>query len=599
MKRPQVEQRPASGIAVNQFRLLYQWPLVLDKQQDGIDWNSWVKTEIDALKAKMTAKNVSENKPALWQKVSPHDIPDRLTEPSGEGDYGEFVYFHDFTQKFLYETDEKKAAFSLYQRTDLTELHATVSWKTGNHPNEVTHTQIHHFCVDRLTLHVFDLGVAMLTLELSWGGQVTNGKFNQGPLFLDSAQRILDHLRRSYAPFWSGDTPQRVPSKVTLWSGPGVCQHFDPMGKESPNNKSATLARFRSSDAKTLPSRDPLVFGHWAEMIKPITLLAQGGPWRDPSDERIPFNSYILIADQGKPDEALLRIKPGDWHRIMDADQPGTDAYPYNPHFVEPMEKSAYYDRFFPDVASGSTATRHIFGGTHYSLVGAGLFVENLSLNHWRRHYAQLSLIARFEMTVLLAVSSRISGAVTAFHLSGNEKAFDDAIMDTQQYFLRFVHRFRFTGVTSQLQGAEMFEMWRKTLHLDELFADVKSELDIATAAVNARQQLIEAKAATRLAKIASVGVVGGLIVGALGSNVVVGVFDKETPLFALHKVSQLGQVALITGGVLVLAAAAALVIFSDAPKTQVGRDFKKHWWLWLAVAGVLFAACGWFLLPS
>ena len=144
--------------------------------------------------------------------------------------------------------------------------------------------------------------------------------------------------------------------------------------------------------------------------------------------------------------------------------------------------------------------------------------------HHWHRHYAQLSLIARLEMTALLAVSSRISMAVRALDSPGGESGFAKNIMDTQQYFLRFVHQFRFTGVTSQLQGAEMFALWRKTLHLDALFADVKSELDIATAAVIARQQIDEAKAATRLAegsnrlaKVASLGIVGGLIVGATG----------------------------------------------------------------------------------
>lgn len=575
-----VEKRLASAIEVREFRLLYQWPLVLEPDGENGYSIKQIKQRVDEQKALLTQAG-------LWEPIpKPIEFPAKAAPEDGGG-YGEFVYFHDFAQSFLYPTDDR-GAFCLFKREDILELRATFPFEAQDRNGAE-----HRFKVERLTLHMFKIGIAILTLELRWTSQT-----GDHPLDLAQAQRIIDYLRRSYTPFWFDDgTGGRVPTSVTLVSSAKTGDPFTPPERASVES---SLLKSKTPDAK--------VFGHWVEMINPLKLLADDGPWRDPSDERIPLNSFIGLdqLDSGGEEDwkaetraALLQIRDGDWHRIMDADEPDDDPYAYNPASVRPQEVAAYYDRFYPDPNSGSKSTRHLFGGVHYAMVGAGGFFNKTLLHHWRRHYAQLSLIARFEMTALLAVSSRISKAVKALDESNDEAAFDRRIMEIQHYFLRFVHQFRFTGVTSQLQGAEMYDKWRETLHLDALFVDVKTELDTATAAVIARQQLAEASAAkklaesandlagasNRLAMVASIGIAGGLIVGALGSNVIIGT-DKW---LGSRGWSEWGEVGLISGVVLFASALLAQFAFARPKSGWRSLKFWLHWPMWIAFVGVLF----------
>jgi len=548
-----VTKRLASDIPVGAFRLLYQWPLVFDPGAGGQAATDTFETEV----ARLTADT-------NWRPIpKPIEFPPKEGMRDGGG-YGEFVYFHDFAQKFLYPSEG--GAFSLLERRDIASLKAGFYKDTE-----------HEFSVERLTLHMFRLGIAVMTLELKWQCQSTGA-----PLMLAQAQRIIDHLRRSYTPFWDkNDVPGRVPLQVTLIKRNGVCTPYEPLPREAAE---ASVLGNANPDAK--------IFRHWAEMILPLKLLAEGGHWRDPSDERIPLNSFIALdpLKQGENGDwkadiraALLEIRDGDWHRIMDADEPDDDPYAYNPEFARQVEKAAYYDRFFPDPDSGSIATRHLFGGIHYAAVVAGDFAKTL-LPHWRRHYAQLSLIARLENATLLAVSSRISVADADLNRSKDHAAFDKQILEIQEYFLLFVHQFRFTGVTSQLQGAEMYQMWRKTLHLDALFADVRAELEVATAAVIARQQITEARATTRLTKVATLGVIGGLIVGAGGMNVLVG----DEHLMDLAGWSEWRQFLVVTGGVLLVSALALRFILPGSERGSSRERFNDNAPLVLVVLGVI-----------
>ena len=51
--------------------------------------------------------------------------------------------------------------------------------------------------------------------------------------------------------------------------------------------------------------------------------------------------------------------------------------------------------------------------------IGAGKFFRETLVKHWRHHYALLSLLARFEQSMLLMISSRIS--LTCFETGSKE----------------------------------------------------------------------------------------------------------------------------------------------------------------------------------
>lgn len=508
--------RPADQIALSAFRQVFQWPLILDPDREE------PRRTFTAILEQERQKVDRDDK---WKQDDPLTY---LTsdDPNDGGPYGEFIYFHDFTQRFLYP-QVNGGAFDLFRREDIKFLRAEIV--------ETTHV----FTVERLTLHLFRIGIAILTLELRWKESP-----NLEVLNLAEAQRIIDYLRRSYTPFFAGEMPKRVPGEVAL-IGPDdrnviVCRSPQTRSEVSERVESTEVSRTGPDGKLDKRRRDVPVFAHWSEMIAPLELVENGGDWRDPSDERIPCHSFISLAKDETVSEAdtLSLIHDADWIRIADAEEPGDfKKYPYNPDFLEETKTVTYYDRFFPhQEMSEKIATRHLFGGAHYAMVGTGSDFENIFQHHFRRHYTQLALIARFQQAALLGFSSRITRIVEERDRqirSGDVRAarnwFDARIQEIQDDFLSYTHRFHFTGVSSQIQAGQMFGRWRISLGLDRLHDDVKSELDSAAATVHAHRQTTAGANAERLSGFAAFGVTGGLIVGALGSNVLVGRLSEHS----------------------------------------------------------------------
>lgn len=403
----------------------------------------------------------------------------------------EFNYFHDTIQRFLYDPDS--GAFKLYRRTDIAEIEVDTGGRT------------HRLAVERLTLHVFDTQprVAVLTLETLHRGFEGDPQLNLGDV-----QTLVDHMRRSYVPFWENRAPARCPENVTLIRTDRDDQYYS-ISQSAAQTSDAAFTAIKEDRGNDAP-----LFEHWREIAG---LRLNGGEhpcqWRDPSDERIPVMSFIALSPRSSesPRATMLSIDDADWLRIADAEKAG-DGWPYNREFLRPTEEGAYYDRFFPDRHQDeNVATRHVFGGAHYSLVtvtnpkSTGFdFARDVAQWQFRRHYAQMSLIARLEMAMLLGFSR---GAAQAAHTLQGQKRDDDDFADTiiklHRDFLVFVNRFRFTGVSSQIQGQEMFDRWRGSLGVDRLFDDVRAELEATASYVRTEQEKRRADAADFLNRIA------------------------------------------------------------------------------------------------
>ena len=480
------ETIPAAELPVALFRQIYHWPLISKSDEKFEPGAPWRKVE-DPFTPLLSAENEAEVEIQRTWAVQ------------------EFNYFHDAIQRFLYAKDASSdSGFTLYQRADLTTMEVAVG------PVESRRT--HRFNIDRLSLHVFNVEpqVAMVTLELAWDCAV-DGK----PLMLADMQTLIDHTRRSYAPFWIGKIPARCPAAVTLTDAAGVSCRYDLEAENPPSKAFEAIARDRENDAP--------IFPHWRDITG---LKLNDGTesctceWRDPSDERIPTMSFIALEPETgrSARDTMRRIDRSDWLRITDAEEAGK-GWPYNQEFLKDTEKSAYYDRFYPDdYQDKDVATRHIFGGAHYALVtiNRGVFPEILQ-NQFRRHYAQMGLLARFEKVMLLGFSSAIAEAAGNLGREGNqaaERKFTDCIVDLHRQFLLFVNRFRFTGVSSQIQGIEMFDRWRDSLGLDTLYNDVKTELEATSAYLQTRAETRRADASEKLNLLAFVIALIALVTG-------------------------------------------------------------------------------------
>jgi hypothetical protein len=495
--------------------------------------------------------------------------------------YAEYTYFHDFVQHFLFDKvtspqkrrwpgDEEHKPIRLLRRTDVKCVSVTMD---GAYVNGVD--GVFRFEVKRLNLYVLRGGLAMLALELSnsdglvherpehYGPQPSNR-----PVMLHDVLLFNDRMRRAHAPFVRS---------------PDVDKHeqaFKPPGSMVPlavrlhgevkngANETAEVARQFSigDDVAQLPvtlrqtpgsAREVPPFQHWTWLIngdfstidddpasvgrngcrdkagwKIAPAQSSGWTWRHVADERLPILSAIRLPSE----EDYRAISEGDWARLAGVDPPGRDPFPYASPFVNERIKEQFYDRYhYPHGESSSLPTRYLFSPYSLTAVGCGpgasgkwpFFDEYIIENHMRRHYFQLMLLAQIEMAILMSLSSRITLAVSdlekerASYRTRNlaEERFTDRLMAIEQDLLQYVHRFRFTGVSSQIQPAEMFALLRRQMRLDIIFAEVRDELTTATGFLALRENRRQAKAQESLSLIAGLGVVFGIGFAVLSMN--------------------------------------------------------------------------------
>jgi len=177
--------------------------------------------------------------------------------------------------------------------------------------------------------------------------------------------------------------------------------------------------------------------------------------------------------------------------------------------------------------------------GYSFVAVGASWFFDNIVSMHMRRHYFQMALLAHLELASLLGFSGQISRAVAQHEKDNNDRDFENRMAAIEEEFLQFVHRFRFTGVSNQLQAQELFDLWRKHLRSDSLFIDVREELATANAYLQARADRRSSAAVEKLTVISAIGVLMTVIIGFLSSNFLLttdiykGILDAKVSLYA------------------------------------------------------------------
>lgn len=211
--------------------------------------------------------------------------------------------------------------------------------------------------------------------------------------------------------------------------------------------------------------------------------------------------------------------------RLCFADKASADPYPYDPRFLRDFEEKQVYGRFRDSgllyLASGyafvAYGARQRYRDEHGKWRS---FFEDTIATHMRRHYFQMGLLAHFELASLLAFSSRISRAV---ELHDSEELFERRMHEIEDEFLQFLHRFRFTALSSHLPARELFDLWRRHLRLKEVFEDLRQEIASATQYLFNRAASRSARMAERLSAIAALGLILGLTFSFLGMNVLFG----------------------------------------------------------------------------
>nr|WP_321444810.1 hypothetical protein [uncultured Cohaesibacter sp.] len=585
----------ADTIKINKFREILLWPIYVEpegaaKSKDGIP--ALMRSIAQGLadhKPQERSTGLEDCCKNHWYPVNDplqhiDRPPDQSQDAFRNAQYAELVYFHEVIQAFLYKPNktassgkglDDSCALQLFRRDDIESIHLELAYNCTPGSAGPLHVA---FAVDRCNLYLASTGIMLLALEVSWDHSTNQTE----PLRLADVQNILNEFRRCHAPYfdkWAKEDkedkedqpafrPGQCPLSVTIkhaWGkSPLECKYSCVV--DGLSQRDATLAIGEDTDGKR--NRKPQIFGHWADLLWPFILSnksvgsskkpycydkAKGGQefsLQQIVDERIPFMSYISLTQdhvkQSDGPERITEISRGDWMRLCFADSPGNSAMPYNPHFLSGFEAKHCYDRFFASDAAPDYSVRLTFSGYAFNAVGGGDFFDDTLEEHFRRHYFQIALLVYLEQSSLLGFSKRLTGIVSDFDRAGaptgssKEKAeaqqtFHEQVSRLKREFLQYTHRFRFTGISNQLQPSEMYDQWRDVMGLKPLFDDVKEELDAASDFLLAVDQKQQADAASVLGVVATIGVVLGVVLGFFGMNA----FFSETPLNSLFNESE------------------------------------------------------------
>lgn len=527
-------------IGVKRFGQIFIWPLSLDfSVRDGLADERDVLAALDKVASEFARSKHWEHIPDLANHAPSFD--GAKPEIDQLQSYAERVYFHEFIHSSLFSTNSnaRPSPISLFRRHGKYDLEIVLA---ENPYGKLPRLKI-TMRVVRLNVYLYSSGAAALVMELDSGTtgegmrlEGADGETRQ--LTLADVQRLNDLTRRVYPPYFYGErAPALVAESVTFKLRDGFTA--DDGGLNGAADKTDPLRNAKNARDHLDEQRTPGVFQLWQDVVWPLHIKGMPRPaqpltinypsFRQVVDERMPLMSFVSLEQKpGKNGEAeaLYQISRADWVRLCYADGPGSkDIYPYAPDFLKDFEKECCYDRFFPTREdSDSKSSRILNCGYHFCIVGSGSFMDDTLQHHFRRHYFQIGLAVNMEIASLLSASGRVTAAVRQMvHEGGTPAArahFEDTMQIIERDFLEYVHLYRFTGMSNQVQPTELLEQWQKQLRMETLFSDVRTEIDTANQFILATEQTKAADSAARLNVIVILGVVLSLAFGFMGMNV-------------------------------------------------------------------------------
>lgn len=477
-----------------------------------------------------------------WKSVE--DPLRHVPGASAATEYAEFVYFHPFVRAFLYPSPQQDHPdLVILQRDDIHSVE--VQFEHAAQP-------MARLEVLRVQFYLVAGDVAALVLEL-----------RGGPLPLQSAERILDSLRRTYTPYWESDAPGHCPSSVRWLARDETA--VGPPGDYIDSNVPVAGVRL---------TRQPPLAAHWAYLLHPLTPFCQdtapGGAivFEHLDDERM---AVLFHASFLKP----FDLSDGDMIRLGMADDPGPSAtFPYAEKFLNSFFVEHAYDRYWEKEVSGTThKTRYLMMGYSFGMIGEHSFKEGKpelfingetgALAHFRHHYFQLGLILQLQRAMLLTIWDQLSEIMrppAPVHPAASSSAWDTAfssleraartmsarptnveqvlttgaaralasidwsesrqvshellqnLLKLQERFVNFTARIWFTEVSSHLQARELYELWSRHLGVRELYERVRQETELAAGFYRSRQENIQSQASLNLNRVATYGLPIGIL---------------------------------------------------------------------------------------
>ena len=156
---------------------------------------------------------------------------------------------------------------------------------------------------------------------------------------------------------------------------------------------------------------------------------------------------------------------------------------------------------------------------------GEDLFVDPESglLGQFRHQYFLLFLIAHFHRAALLMLSDRLVVALDNLdiHNAVSVRQFKRSIRQSFEIFLRFNHRYWFHDISDQAQARELFQMCVENLGTDDLYSEVREEIQGMSAYLDSDTLRHQSNSMVRLTVATIFGTMATVSTGFLGMSLI------------------------------------------------------------------------------
>jgi hypothetical protein len=148
---------------------------------------------------------------------------------------------------------------------------------------------------------------------------------------------------------------------------------------------------------------------------------------------------------------------------------------------------------------------------------------ERSVLSQFRHQHFMLFLVAHFQRAALLMFSNRLVRVLNKLDIQDAEsvKRFKRSIRQSFEIFLRFTHRYWFHDVADQALAKALFRMTSQHLAIDALYAEIKERIYDMSEYLDSDSLRRQANTVLRLTVVTTFGLVGTIVTGFLGMNLI------------------------------------------------------------------------------
>ncbi len=417
--------------------------------------------------------------------------------------YNEFVTFLPPVQRFLYGQGLGRSVSKVYgespirvmRRADIAKARVTLD--RGDEPITLTvaHVDLYFF---------FDIDIALLALEVY-----------VDDIAFETAQNLMFRFGRAYPAYWEAESGRggHCPWKVEWLS-------LD--DKVLATSDYECREKFLSFVCR---HRAPTTAAHWEFLMSPLVLHHADKKglvrYRQLEYYRMPYMAYLAL-------DRAETISRSDSIRLALGNEAGDGtSLPYSEAYLADFETRFCYDRNFSSGGAQKAASVR-FHASGDTLVVTGDASDTFYLSQdggvlcrFRHQHFLMFLIAHFQKAALHMFSDRMVAAVSRLEIP-NPKAnriFRRDIRNAHENFLRFAHRYWFQNISHQAQVHELFDMTRRHLQLDELYREIREELQDMGSFLDVEAMRKQNETVVRLTVVTTFGLVGTVTTGFIGMN--------------------------------------------------------------------------------